>query len=195
MSRKYKYEGGGSSGLMPHNTPKKLTQLKIDEVSSVDRGAGEGVKILLRKNAQRQTDAEVIDESVKALAKTITGVLTDKNASVDDRAAVMTRSFKQFKEHLESNGLKINKVEENAEAYPPINNPADLQRAVQAVERAKDPYKYKQYIRARARPLGMTPAWNSVFNDAYSMPPVVSQRGLKSPVINNKRNEQMQIKD
>ncbi len=33
---------------------KKLTRLRIDEVSSVDRGAGEGVKILLRKREENE---------------------------------------------------------------------------------------------------------------------------------------------
>jgi hypothetical protein len=34
---------------MPHNMVKKLTKLRIDEISSVDRGANEGAKIVLMK--------------------------------------------------------------------------------------------------------------------------------------------------
>jgi hypothetical protein len=106
--------------------PKKLTRLKITEVSSVDAGAGEGVKIMLMKR------------------------------------------------------------EENEEKYPTINNARDLQAAVQAIGRAQDPDKFRQYIRDRARALGMTPAFGA-FGDAHKAPYTSPSDARYS----HKRNEPM----
>lgn len=100
--------------------PKMLTRLRIDEVSSVDHGAGEGVKIMLMKRNKDKpmaTDSKlskmfsklfggsednsvVIDKSVESLAESISSILADDK--VDNHAAAMTKTFEQFSEHLKS---------------------------------------------------------------------------------------------
>jgi hypothetical protein len=44
--------------------PRKLTQLRIDEVSSVDKGAGEGVKIVLMKRDNSVDDPPYLFEDI-----------------------------------------------------------------------------------------------------------------------------------
>src|SRR5258708_4481772 len=146
-----------------YHKPKKLTKLRISEVSLVDAGAGENCRVMFSK---RLGDTE----------------LQPMNQTFE------TTFAKQYKKDK-----SMEKREENEESYPPINNERDLQAAVQAVGRARDPDKMRAYIRARARALGLTPARNDAFADAYdgTKSPVVSQRGLKSPIVNNKRNNTM----
>lgn len=99
--------------------PKILTRLRIDEVSSVDRGAGEGVKIMLMKRNEDQPMAQpsslskifsklfgggednsvVIDKSVQGLAESITSILSDDKV---DHAVELGKTFDQFSEHLKS---------------------------------------------------------------------------------------------
>lgn len=101
---------------------KILTRLRIDEVSSVDRGAGEGVKILLMKRNSDKREAMstesklskmfsklfgggdnndiVIDKSVESLAESISSILADDK--VADPAAEMTKTFEQFGDYLKS---------------------------------------------------------------------------------------------
>lgn len=100
--------------------PRILRGLRINEVSSVDRGAGEGVKIMLMK---REGDVPmpgktntgirsifaklfgddgdndvVIDTSVEALAGSISSILSDDK--IVDKAEAMEKTFGQFSDHL-----------------------------------------------------------------------------------------------
>ena len=88
----------------------RLKNLRINEVSSVDRGAGKGVQILLMKR-------DFSDDERKSLA-----------ASGE---AMPDGSF-------------------------PIRNGKDLENAIHAIGRAKDPAKAKTHIKTRARALGMS---------------------------------------
>jgi hypothetical protein len=90
--------------------PTLLKDLRIDEVSSVDRGAGEGVKIMLMK---REFSAD------------------ERRSAADCGAALPDGSF-------------------------PIKTVGDLENAVRAYGRAKDPAKAKAHIISRARSLGAT---------------------------------------
>jgi hypothetical protein len=90
--------------------PTLLKDLRINEVSSVDRGAGEGVKIMLMK---RDFSAD------------------ERRAAADSGAALPDGSF-------------------------PIKTVGDLENAVRAYGRAKDPAKAKAHIISRARSLGAT---------------------------------------
>jgi hypothetical protein len=99
--------------------PKILTNLRVDEISSVDRGAGEGVKIMLMKRNEDKpmnTDSRlskmfsrlfgggdnntIIDKSVEGLAESISSILADDK--VTDPAAALTKTFEQFGDHLKS---------------------------------------------------------------------------------------------
>lgn len=98
---------------------RRLRDLMITEVSSVDKGAGEGVKILLMKR-DAQKDADVIDftavlkatrdarqvtdqgalvtKASTALAKTIGAILGD--AQVTDKAAAIGEALGDFQEFV-----------------------------------------------------------------------------------------------
>lgn len=90
--------------------PTLLKDLKISEISSVDRGAGEGVKVMLYK---REFSAD------------------ERRAAADAGDALPDGSF-------------------------PIKTVGDLENAVRAYGRAKDPAKAKAHIISRARSLGAT---------------------------------------
>jgi hypothetical protein len=79
--------------------PKLLTRLKIREVSTVDRGAGEGTHILLRK---RHDNAAVIDSSMRALAKSVASIISDDEASLDEQAEALATTFEQCGDHMKS---------------------------------------------------------------------------------------------
>jgi len=82
--------------------PKILTRLRIDEVSAVDKGAGEGVKVLLMKRADgaqpknegrlmsfldffnRKPASDVIAKSVGALAESIGAIVTEVTSEQAD---------------------------------------------------------------------------------------------------------------
>src|SRR4051812_39902538 len=79
--------------------PKILRRLRIDEVSSVDRGAGEGVKILLMKRAN---DHSIIDTATEELAEYVVSILADEDQNLD-KAAALSKLFEQFSDHLKDN--------------------------------------------------------------------------------------------
>lgn len=99
---------------------KILTHLRIDEVSSVDRGAGEGVKILLMKRDKDNPmstkigkmfsnlfgggnidNSITIDKSVEGLAESITSILSADDDDVA-KSAALTKTFEQFGDYLKS---------------------------------------------------------------------------------------------
>jgi hypothetical protein len=69
---------------MPTLKPKRLKNLKIAEISSVDRGAGDGVKVVLRK---RDEIFDQIDYAMDALRISCESIITD-DTLVDKQAAV-----------------------------------------------------------------------------------------------------------
>jgi len=97
---------------------KLLTRLRIDEVSSVDRGAGEGVKIMLMKRNGNvankfgsmfskifgggEDNTVIIDKSVHGLAESVTSILSDDNVEDTAKAAALSKTFEQFGDHLKS---------------------------------------------------------------------------------------------
>lgn len=99
---------------------KVLTNLRIDEVSSVDRGAGEGVKILLMKRDTKRkamgsigemfsklfssggnNNSVIIDKSVEGLAESI-GTIVVESSTPEELSANLAKSFEQFGEHLKT---------------------------------------------------------------------------------------------
>lgn len=103
--------------------PTVLTNLMIKEVSSVDRGAGEGVRVVLMKRA-------------------------DEEALID---AYMKREFSdEQRQHATESGAA-----EPDGSYP-IENGGDLENAIRAVGRSKNPGKTRRHIISRARALGMS---------------------------------------
>lgn len=99
---------------------KKLTRLRIDEVSSVDRGAGEGVKILLMKrNEDKSMNTKIgkmfssffsggnsdnnvtIDKAIEGLAESVGSIVTEA-ADPNELSTALTKTFEQFGDHLKS---------------------------------------------------------------------------------------------
>jgi len=121
---------------------KILRRLRINEVSSVTRGAGEGVKIMLMKIAPPYTDLEQGDLSDAALSYIKREFSAEQRRSAaDSGAALPDGSF-------------------------PIHNKSDLHNAMQAIGRAKDPAKAKAHIRRRAKALGLSGELSDAFKNA-----------------------------
>src|SRR6516225_8494800 len=53
----------------PPTKTRVLTRIRIDEVSAVDKGAGEGVKIMLMKRAPDSADTDHVDLSPAEIAR------------------------------------------------------------------------------------------------------------------------------
>src|SRR6266705_1944149 len=104
--------------------PNLLHRLKISEVSSVRRGAGDGVRVILMKSA----DELVLDDATVAAMNT----LEKRDFSAKDRASAA----------------------KTGAAMPdgsfPIHNEEDLHNAVRLAGNAKDPAAAKKHIKARA---------------------------------------------
>lgn len=130
--------------------PRILRNLKINEVSSVDRGAGEGVKVMLMKRAKPLA----FDVQITTL-----DVMKFKDAA--DRAtfffkrpkfeAYCKREFSaKDRAHLADTGAAM-----SGGGFP-IQNGSDLKNAIRAIGRAKDPSAAKAHIKTRARALGLS---------------------------------------
>lgn len=145
---------------------KRLTNLVINEVSSVDAGAGRGVKILLMK---RDTPGPS-EETLKGL-------------TTDERAAAVAEWKRRHPEEIAlSDGIDMELAKADAAGEPdpvakrtftaeqrreraanghamkdgsfPIDNKDDLRNAIQAIGRAKNPDAARRHIISRARALG-----------------------------------------
>lgn len=79
--------------------PRQLTNLRIDEVSSVDKGAGHGVKVLLMK--RQQPEAHPDDVAHKALTLAIGSIMADGGKAED-----FVECFKQFHSYLKGDEPK-----------------------------------------------------------------------------------------
>lgn len=111
--------------------PRVLTNLRIDEVSSVDRGAGEGVKIMLMKREGTEPMSKigsmfakvfggnennndiVIDKSIQGLAESVATIVTEAT-STDELSSSLAKTFEQFGDHLKDTltaGTAVVKVE------------------------------------------------------------------------------------
>jgi hypothetical protein len=122
---------------------KILRNLRIDDVSSVDSGAGRGVRVVLTKR-----DAGKHRDGVPGIYNKPISF----GADLPDAAlAYLKREFTQ---------AERDSAAESGAALPdgsfPIHNKSDLKNAIQAIGRAKDPAKAKAHIKARAKTLGAT---------------------------------------
>ncbi len=89
-------------------TTRTLRNLRIDEVSGVDKGAGRGVRVMLMKR-DGEDDAEEVATATAALAKSICSILEDDE--VTDPKAAIEKSVEQFQEFITS-GLMADNTEE-----------------------------------------------------------------------------------
>lgn len=125
--------------------PRVLRNLRIDDVSSVDQGAGRGVRVVLTK---RHVDIGKHKDGVPA----IYGKPIVFGADLPAEAyAYLKREFTQ-----DERQAAADKGHALPDGSYPIENKQDLKNAIQAVGRAKDPAKAKAHIKARAKDLGAT---------------------------------------
>lgn len=111
--------------------PRLLTNITVDEVSSVTAGAGKGVKVLLMKRAHPYTveKGELSDDVLTYLKREFSA--DERQAAADSGAALPDGSF-------------------------PIKNKQDLHNAIQAIGRAKNRARAMAHIKSRAKALGAT---------------------------------------
>src|ERR1043166_902527 len=118
--------------------PSVLRNLKILEVRSVDRGAGEGVKIVLLKR----------NEIAKAWAAD--ALLRGWDEAFDGETLDYCKR--------EFTAEQRQEAEDKGHAMPgggfPINTVLDLHNAIQAIGRAKNPGAAKAHIKQQAERLG-----------------------------------------
>jgi hypothetical protein len=74
--------------------PRRLTKLRIDEISAVMEGAGVGTKIMLRKSAQRDA---AFAKATRRLATSVKSILADPDC---DRDGMLAKTFAQYQDHL-----------------------------------------------------------------------------------------------
>src|SRR5688572_29818243 len=107
--------------------PRRLKSLVIDEVSSVDRGAGEGVRVMLTKS-EGEAKIPDIDAALAALRKGLTDIDADAAVTNKDEAKAALR--KEFVDHI----AEITGYQE------PAMDPKELQKLIdEAVGKATEP--------------------------------------------------------
>lgn len=83
---------------MTTRRPKRLTNLQIREVSSVDRGAGVGVDVKLMK---REDDADdlsaLVEKGNRALLTSISSINADGSLDIVEKTAAIHESFAQYR--------------------------------------------------------------------------------------------------
>lgn len=113
-----------------------LRNLRINDVSSVDVGAGRGVRVVLTKRAAPYNKSLTFGKELPAEVE-----------------AYLKREFTQAeRDDAAASGAALD------DGSFPVKTVADLHNAIQAVGRAKDPEKAKAHIKARAAALGATSA-------------------------------------
>jgi hypothetical protein len=75
--------------------PRVLTNLKIAEVSAVDKGAGEGCYIMLKKRASND---KAVANAVARLALSVKSIVDDDSVN---KSMMLTKTFSQFQAHLD----------------------------------------------------------------------------------------------
>jgi hypothetical protein len=81
--------------------PKRLMNLKIREVSSVDRGAGEGVSVVLMKRDEDEIDVSDFDRAEVALHKSLSSIIADDELDDVNKQFALDETLAQYHEHIE----------------------------------------------------------------------------------------------
>jgi hypothetical protein len=126
------------------SSPRILRNLRITDVSSVDQGAGRGVRVVLTKRA-------TISKHQDGVPDIYSKPITFEADLSDEAVAYLKREFTAEERQA---------AEDKGHAMPgggyPIEDVSDLKNAIQAIGRAKDPAKTKAHIKARARAIGQS---------------------------------------
>jgi hypothetical protein len=132
--------------------PTLLKDLRVNEVSSVDNGAGEGVRIMLMKRLGADDLYKGFDQGWADWFSKSVGTEDAAVKSSKERAdAYLKRDFSaDDRKRLASSGAAL------PDGSFPIENASDLENAVHAYGRASDKPKAKAHIIAHAKTLGCT---------------------------------------
>ncbi len=146
--------------------PRILRNLKINEVSGVDRGAGRGVKIMLMKRDVDEIDWDEALDVVKIIREengkfniySEDGSKKLGSYGTKAEAVERLRQIEGHKDKREFSQEQRDRAADSGAALPdglfPIKNKQDLHNAIQAIGRAKNSAKAKAHIKSRARALG-----------------------------------------
>jgi hypothetical protein len=114
--------------VLLHKRPTRLKNLKVTEVSSVDRGAGEGVKVMLHKSAD---DAQAeITKGFNALHESVASILSDDGDfdKYDAVAETMGQAEEYFTKLLDPTDDDHNVVDGDDADYPAEQGRDDAKR-------------------------------------------------------------------
>jgi hypothetical protein len=168
---------------MPKNRKlvRRLHNVRIDEVSAVDKGAGEGCQIKLMKRASNAAFAK----ATARLAMSVKSIVEDPNC---DKNAMLAKTFSQFQDHLNT---LMKRYPKNAnldvsvgEADPEDGMPDDATRTERLSDDADadDDEKEKEAMTAKLKSLDAVQICKQMVDegDAHSM----SEHDLVSLVDN-----------
>lgn len=119
----------------PRRKATRLTNLRVREISSVDRGAGEGVEVTLMKRDEGE-QPDPIAKGVAALHTSVSSILADDE--LEDKQAAIDETFAQYNDYLEQlafDGLSPSPAEKRGHPDMPYTQ-ADLFEEMQ--KRAED---------------------------------------------------------
>jgi hypothetical protein len=77
---------------------RKLTDIRVDEISCMDKSAGVGTRIMLRKSATAKRDA-AFAAATRCLAMSVKSIAEDSSC---DKNNMLTKTFSQFQQHLDT---------------------------------------------------------------------------------------------
>jgi hypothetical protein len=78
--------------MPPDHMPKRVSRIKVHEISSVDRGAGEGCEVVLSKSDHDET-ASKVERGLRALKMSVESIAEDE--TLGDPEAALSETFAQ----------------------------------------------------------------------------------------------------
>lgn len=165
--------------------PHLLTKLVVGEVSGVDRGAGEGVTIVLMKRLDGESIYAPIEKS--RLSQDAIAYVS-KEFSAEDRAAMVKTGHA-----MPDGGF-------------PIGNADDLEKAIASIDAAKNPKAAKTHIISRAKALGAAekipemwtqtqPTKKSLIDGLIAIAKAATSAGASMPMVNRAQNALWKVID
>lgn len=157
------YKGFSIGGKSVAKTDDTITELKLTEISLVDRPANSECAIELWKSEDGKPVPVPLEKAaVEELAALINGgkISTQQLLELAKKATAPTPAAAEPTEKREFSDKKRKELADKGHALPdgsfPIENTADLKNAIKAFGRAKDKAKAKAHIIARAKDLKAT---------------------------------------
>ncbi len=138
----------------------RLSKLRIDEVSSVDRGAGEGVKIMLMKRNLEASAASVLAKGVDvgaaytAILKSIESIIAD--SSVVDKSAAIEKEIADFTNYFKAKTEKENTMTEEEKKAAEAKAAKEKKDSEERDEKAKKAFEENAMLKNQIAVLKMS---------------------------------------